>query len=82
MTFVQLLPFQDSQAPVLDPLYPPIARAAVLDPTPTLDLLAVFKSATSVQVDPLYNSVRATPVGGPNPPYTIPAVLDSIDPAR
>ena len=61
-----------------------MAKPFELVPTPEFDLLAVFKSFTSVQPDPFHNSVIATPALPPGviPPYAIPPELDSIDPVK
>ena len=56
----------------------------MLVPAPELDLLALFKSFTSVHDEPFHDSVA--PVQGEDegviPPYAIPAELDSIDPVK
>jgi len=49
-TSVQADPFQDSTIPVVGGIFPPIANADVEVPAPGKVLLAVFKSAISVQV--------------------------------
>ena len=67
---VQLLPFQVSVNPPVEPLPgpPPNAKAdALLVPAPASFTLPVFKSFTSVQLVPFQDSVTAV-VGGLSPP--------------
>ena len=60
------MPFQDSVKATLDPLKPPKASAFVLSvPAPLKSLLAVVKSATSVQLVPFQDSVIAVSDGEP-----------------
>lgn len=71
---VQLVPFQDSVAPVLGGTFPPKAKADVLIPSPPKFCLAVFKSAVSVQLVPFHNSVFPV-TGGMSPPKAKAAVV-------
>jgi hypothetical protein len=49
-------------------VYPPDAKAAVLIPEPKFCLLAVPRSAISVQLDPFQNSVIPVIPGSVSPP--------------
>ena len=68
----QLVPFQTSVFPVWLGVYPPVANAAVFETPIALDseLLAVFKSFTSVQLVLFHDSVKSLLVklGGFAPP--------------
>ena len=54
-------------------MYPAKAKAAVLDPEPANECLAVLRSLTSVHDDPSQISVFAT-AGGASPPVAKAAV--------
>ena len=70
-TSVQALPFQLSVFPTFVEVYPPEAIAAVYGPPPHPNLLAPFRSATSVQLHPFQLPANAPFAPGVSPPDPI-----------